>query len=555
MGSIVPSRRRVWSPLFRLDEESASIRDEVVGRVTRKAIREGREHPERAVEALLGEAAHDEIARLEERGQVGSEPYLYWQQLVQSVALARDEQNADQLRQIARRYIDATVGHFSPTAFKLATTLVPAGVALALSREARHNKVSTGAHLSSLADRVRIEGDLPQLRHLAQRGTLVFAPTHSSHVDNLLIGWAIHESRLPAVVYGAELSLFKNPLTAPFMGNVGAYRVDRRVRNTIYRMVLKEYSEALIERGYHSLFFPSGMRSRTNEIESRLKLGLLGTAVDAYVRNVVERRVRPNVYVVPVVINYLHVLEAETLIEDHLRHGGKGRYIIDVDEFSSPRRVAEFIHASLDLDAPISVRFCAPTDVFGNTVDAQGESLSPLGRRVDPASYLRVNGVPAVDAARDRQYTRELGERLVEAYARNNCIYPLHIVSFALFEHLRRQQANWDFAALFRFARDMRVSLAVLAGETERLHRLATKLGDEGRLRLAPEAQTGDATELIRSAASAWRVYHKPPIVDVSDTHVQVRHMRLLYFYGNRLRGYGLEKRLGEVPGGYRHVG
>jgi glycerol-3-phosphate O-acyltransferase len=41
----------------------------------------------------------------------------------------------------------------------------------------------------------------------------------------------------------------------------------------------------MIERGYHSLFFPGGTRSRSGMVEKRLKLGLAGTGVEAFARN------------------------------------------------------------------------------------------------------------------------------------------------------------------------------------------------------------------------------------------------------------------------------
>jgi glycerol-3-phosphate O-acyltransferase len=36
-----------------------------------------------------------------------------------------------------------------------------------------------------------------------------------------------------------------------------------------------------IQKGCHSLFFPGGTRSRSGQIEKRLKLGLLSTAIEA----------------------------------------------------------------------------------------------------------------------------------------------------------------------------------------------------------------------------------------------------------------------------------
>ena len=99
------------------------------------------------------------------------------------------------------------------------------------------------------------------------------------------------------------------------MHNMGAYRVDRRIRARLYKDVLKAYASVMVERGYHSLFFPGGTRSRSGLIEQRLKLGLLGSAVEAFSRNQVQGLER-RVYIVPTTINYALVLEAETLVEE-----------------------------------------------------------------------------------------------------------------------------------------------------------------------------------------------------------------------------------------------
>src|SRR5579872_7106491 len=197
------------------------------------------------------------------------------------------------------------------------------------------------------------------------------------------------------------------------MHNLGAYRVDRRLKHDLYKEVLKAYSCVILERGYHSLFFPGGTRSRSGAVERKLKLGLAGTGVEAMARTAAGGKPRP-VYFVPATINYLLTLEAETLIADFLQEEGKHRYIIEDDESSRPGRVAAFIRKLLGLDAGCVIRFCNPLDCFGNEVDTDGVSHDARGHAVDPLSYLTdVEGRVGHDPARDAQYTRELGDVIV----------------------------------------------------------------------------------------------------------------------------------------------
>src|SRR5690606_3164405 len=160
-----------------------------------------------------------------------------------------------------------------------------------------------------------------------------------------------------------------------FMHNLGAYRVDRRLKFALYKDVLKEYSTVLLERGFHSLFFPGGTRNRSNRVEDHLKLGLLGTGLAAYRNSLRAGAPSRRIYVVPATINYRLVLEAETLIEDYLEETGRSRYIIEDDEFSRLGRILEFVRKILVHEGAVVMRLGRPLDPFGNTVDDRGESL------------------------------------------------------------------------------------------------------------------------------------------------------------------------------------
>ncbi|MCB9507275.1 MAG: 1-acyl-sn-glycerol-3-phosphate acyltransferase [Myxococcales bacterium] len=537
------------SPLFRFNRDRGEIIDEVVERVTREALERAWRASAEGLDYLLNEAAYIEIARLEhDTDPAAAEQLRFWHEVARTMGRASEEENAERLRRVVARFAAETVGHFRPTVFKFATQLLPTGLSYALSKGVKPDPAS----LAALRDRLIIEGEVGKLRRLAEVGTIVFVPTHSSHLDSILVTWAIHEARLPPPVYGAETHLFTHPLMSFFMANLGAYRVNRERQHRLYRRVLKAYSQVLIERGYHGMFFPAGQRSRSNAVESSLKLGLLSTALEAYIENVLRKRDHRPVFVVPVTINYNLVLEAPTLISDHLAEDGHHRAIIRDDEFSDIRRVARFVRATLDLGLNTTVRFATPMDVFGNAVDQDGESLDNQGRRVDPERYLWINGVPAEDPERDRAYTRLLAGRVVDAFRRNTVINPLHIVCFALIEHLRRSHPSWDLPRTLRFAKGDSLAEAVAVGETERLARLARRDAQEGEYRLSRAAKTDSAAEMLDQAIAALAVLTDEPALVRSGRTLRLQDPRILYYYANRLRGFDLERRLGAAPGGYR---
>lgn len=536
------------SPLFRFNRDRNDVMDEVVERVTREALDRAWESPEDGLDYLLNEAAYVEMARLQHSSEPGaSERIAMWRDIARAMGRTSEEENAEQLRRIAGQLVGETVGHFRPGVFKLATEVLPAGLSLAFSGSVRPDR----SNLGRLNERIKIEGEVGKLRRLAEVGTVVYVPTHSSHLDSIVFTWALHLAELPPVVYGGDMRLFDHSLTAWFMRNLGAYKVNRRRKFRLYRDVVKTYSQVLLEHGYHGMFFPGGMRSRSNAVESELKLGLLSTALDAYTANVLRGRRDAPIYVVPVTLNYPYVLEAPTLIADWLVDAGNRRPIIERDEFSNLRRISSYLAAMMDLGSHITVRFATPVDVFGNAVDNEGRSVDPQGRVVDPVRYLWVDGVPTAEEKRDRAYTRILAGRVAKSYRQNVVLSPIHIVSFSLIEHLNRAHPTWSIERALQFAKGDWVSEAVAVGETERLLRLVRRDAAEGRYRLDREAKTQTAAGMLTSAVQAFERFAPEPVLTREGRRLRLMDPTLLFYYANRLRGHDLERRMGATPGGY----
>jgi glycerol-3-phosphate O-acyltransferase len=395
--------------------------------------------------------------------------------------------------------------------------------------------------LRALDGRVIIEGPVGTIADLAQKGTLVFVPTHLSNLDSVVFGFALERAGLPPATYGAGKNLFANPVLSFFMHNLGAYRVDRRLKHGLYKDVLKAYSSVLIEHGYHSLFFPGGTRSRSGAVERRLKLGLAGTGVEAMARTAARGRPR-NVYFVPATINYLLTLEAETLVDDFLQEEGKHRYIIEDDESSRPSRVAAFIRKLLGLDAGCVIRFGRPLDCFGNAVDEDGMSRDARGHAVDPLTYLTdADGRVGPDPARDAQYTRELGEAIVAAFRRDTVAMATHLVASCAFEKLRYSVGSKaDIFAMLRTQDDLIVSRSELADRVERLRDRARELESKGAIVLGPRLGRASGREILDEALRAFSGYHTTPVLEPRGDSLLLVDTRLIFYYQNRLAAHGL---------------
>ncbi|KIG18812.1 Glycerol-3-phosphate acyltransferase [Enhygromyxa salina] len=469
------------------------------------------------------------------------------------------------LVQIVDRYTHEIAGNFSPTVYKFAAKVAPPMLSALLTGLSPRRLFGREA-IPRLDQHVIIEGETANLETLRERGTLIVTPTHSSNLDSLLIGFAVHELGLPPLTYGAGLSLFRNPIVGKFMHNLGAYTVDRRKRDPLYKRTLKAFTAVSLEFGQDNLFFPGGSRSRSGAIERGLKKGLLGCSVSAYRNNLMRGKPNPDIYVVPCTISYPLVLEASTLIEDWLAEVGKSRYIIVDDEFSRWERWLDFLRGIFALDLKIHIRFGQALDPFGNPVDAQGNSLDPKGRQISARGYLQVNGEVVEDPARDAEYTRELEQRILTEFSRQNVIHPTHVLAFACFELLRRAQPGVDLYRLLSSIGSGRseqsLALPEVEEEIEALLEQLEQRSAAGQIRLSSvitEAITNDdVAVLLRAALRSFGTYHPKPVVERRGVRLHVCDAKLLFYYRNRLDGYGLRDAPALAsfasPGGARHV-
>lgn len=525
------------APLFNFNRHRADIQREVVARAVESFGRHGEAVGPRAYQFVLNDAAFHEIHRLERTRGKEAERLAGWQKLARRIGRMSEAELRDEVERLCTWYVQDVVGHFDRRVYRFASSVLPVGLG-ALFNAADPSGLSANVKaIGDLSKRIRVEGDLENLRARFEKGTVVLVPTHSSNLDSIVLGWALLHVGLPPVTYGAGKNLFSNPLVGYFMRNLGAYRVDRRLRHILYNGVLKLYSQVLLERGYHSLFFPGGTRGRSGHIESKLKLGLLGSAQAAFAERLGRGDDRP-VYIVPVTINYPLVLEAETLIEDHLREKGQARYIIEDDEFSRMGKVANFALKVMALDTSMVIRFGAALDIFGNAVDDQGRSVGPDGTRLDPAKYLMRDGKLVADATRDAEYTRQLGRRVAQGFRNETVLLPTQVVAWLLFERERRMAPHLDLFALLRTTSGDRHGRDDVCTELERLRARLVRLADAGEVRLDGLVRDGDVDEIIDDAVRTFGMYHARPALEADGRALVVGDSKLLYFYGNRLASW-----------------
>ena len=532
----MPSDRPVREAENRLERFNADrerLLSEVERRVVARRVSEGKAGGDASLEYVLNDVAYCEIKRLEKAKNGAADR---WRDLSRRLLSMSEEDKQSELRSLVRYYGRDVVGSFDPRVYKFATGVGPSLLGVLFSPMSSLRDGMTA--LKNLDQRIHADGAIDLARACAERGTIVVTPTHSSNMDSPAIGFGLMRAGLPPTTYGAGKNLFSNPFTSFFMRNLGAYRVDRRLRFGLYKDVLKEYSTVLLEHGYHSLFFPGGTRCRSNIVEKHLKLGLLGTTVTAYKNQVREGMPNKRLYIIPATINYRLVLEAETLIDDYLAEVGKSRYIIDDDEFSRVGRIVEFFRKILAHEGSVVVRFGRPLDPFGNDITDDGESIDRAGRIVDPASFVRgAEGEVTDDDQRDAEYTRALGRRLAEVYPKLTVLHSTHLLARAVYDAISRAAGTRDVYRLLRASsHQLAVPVDVAIAGVEQLR---TRLRDNPAFGAEhPQFIDQSSASKVDDAFRGLSSYHTRPILERgrsggNDTF-DVKDVKLLYYYQNR---------------------
>lgn len=450
------------------------------------------------------------------------------------------------LRDIIDRYANEISGNFKPSRYRLTRELVKFG----FSRLLNASRIKTFSGLFrnkySLQDKIQITGQVDQLRTLASKSTVILVPTHFSNLDSILIGWIIHILGLPPFIYGAGLNLFNIKIIAYFMNSLGAYKVDRRKKNLAYIETLKTYSKLALQQGAHSIFFPGGTRSRSGKIESQLKLGLLGSAMEAqrtlYARG--NSETDGKIYIVPVTLNYNYVLEAPVLITEYLRRQGQERYYVENDRFSTSYRIIKFLFKFFTKGSDISISIGRAVDVLGNQVDYEGYSHDTQGRKINTRDYFVSDGEITLNKQRETEYTHMLVGSIVKEFHKINRVMPSHLVAFVAFQMLRKRYHKID---LYNFLRtpdeELTIKYEDFKKEIDRIRKKIFTLEKQGKICTAPHL-SDDLDKMIKLGINNVGMYHdqRPLLKSRKRKVIFTQNINTLYFYHNRMDGYGLEK-------------
>jgi glycerol-3-phosphate O-acyltransferase len=451
------------------------------------------------------------------------------------------QNNTYLLKQIIHRYALEIVGTFKINTFLFAGKFLTWFFNQLL--QASFWKIRLTGGKKRLVQKLIVKGDIDHVRSLAQKGTLIIVPTHFSNLDSILIGYVLDAvTGLPAFSYGAGLNLYNTGYTAYFMNRLGAYRVDRRKKNKIYLETLKSMSSLSIQRGTNSIFFPGGTRSRSGAIENKLKMGLLGTVVEAQ-RAMIQRNENTKIYIVPLILSYHFVLDGQSLIDQYLKQQGKSRYFKEGKDYSGLSGIIRFIWKILSEGNEITLSFGKAMDVIGNPVDQEGNSKDKYGNTINMADYFVSEGKVNTDIQRETEYTGLLAENIIKRFHSDNIVLSSHLLAFAAFEILCNENPKLDIFGILRLPTDDYIfDYNILSATVNQLQKTLVIFAENEKLILSPEINSS-VDELISDGIKHLGTFHiKKPLKTNKIGKIISENFYLLYFYHNRLTGYGLEK-------------
>jgi glycerol-3-phosphate O-acyltransferase len=177
-----------------------------------------------------------------------------------------------------------------------------------------------------------------------QRGRVVYASNHRSHIDYLVEPLVLDDAGIRPPIIAAGINLFGGPLGLIHKHVTGALPIRRNTKDPAYLITLKAYVSELLHK--HDLFFyPEGGRSYSGELKP-MKGGLLNAALDAQV---------PGLTLVPVAVSYDLVLEDHVIARQKVKRSQKA--------FS--REIAELVRYAVGYRSRAFVTFGKPIALDG----------------------------------------------------------------------------------------------------------------------------------------------------------------------------------------------
>ncbi len=318
-----------------------------------------------------------------------------FQQFMESYAENRDVPISE-VRRKADAYIEEIAANYKPAFIKVAAVIV-------------------GWIIRTMFDGFTTNHEvLNKVKNMSLKGPLVFIPSHKSHIDYLILDYALYHNNLPVPHIAAGKNLSFWPM-GPLFRSGGAFFLRRSFRGAVlYSKVFAEYIHKLLEEGYNVEQFIEGGRSRTGKLLMP-KLGLLSILMNAFKNGACK-----DMLIVPIYIGYDRIIEEKSYL--HELGGGQ----------KEPENIFQVLQARKFLKkryGKIYIQFHEPISV--------NQLLSQQGLQLTEMKSKEVNA-----------FIRKLGYQIINAINRVTVVTPHGLVAGAILNFSKEQFSSSELLAV-----------------------------------------------------------------------------------------------------------
>lgn len=231
------------------------------------------------------------------------------------------------------------------------------------------------------------------------------------------------------------------------------------------------------------------------------------------------------------------------MINEYLSKRGREKF----SRFSKARIdrylvILPYIHRLVSGSSEVVLSFGKPMDALGNPVDETGVSFDSKGNPMGLDGYFKTDGVFTPDYQRESVYTKHLASEIARSYKKHAVILSSQLVAFVFYVYLKKQKETVDIFEMMALPKnDLFVEMEELVPliETLRMHIIQTSpdpsvfVHDDFLL---------EGKEFIRVGIRRLGQFHlNRPLKLYSDQKIICKDLKLLYYYANRLSGFGFE--------------
>jgi len=197
-------------------------------------------------------------------------------------------------------------------------------------------------------------------------------------------------------------------------------------------------------------------------------------------------------------------------------------------------------------DSEVYMSFGEPMDVFGNVLDEFGNSTKN-GEIIDIQQHFMNEGEITIDKQRNDVYTRVLAKNLVASYKKENIVLSSHVISFVAFRMLQKNYPDMDIFNMLSLSNEvLEINNQDFQVGVQMVIEKLISLNEEGSVRVAPILHK-PVLQIIEDGLSHLNSFHVNKPLLLQGNAYKTMSLKLLYFYHNRLEGYGLEDTINQM--------